>query len=203
MLRRSDPTSKGTKRVGSPASAEALIAAFSKPVPDPSDPKKVGYYAPVRGMIDFNELSQLTARSNRQGNALKPTLIALYDCDTVVSTVSVTHGEKTAHEPFASASTTAQPRALRDLVSQSDDASGFLNRWVFVGGPAKKKVSVGGAHVDITPTVKPLEGIFGWAASFTGHELMTWSDEALDRFDDFFHSVIEPAKKRSDSKCQP
>lgn len=192
-----NPSSKGIRRVSSPGSAENLIFQFSKPIEDPTNPKVIAYYAPVRGMIDFNELSSLISRTNRQGSAMKPTMMQFYDMEDRVETSSMTHGTKRADHPFASALTTSQPKALRTLLTVADDASGFLNRWVFVPGSEKRRFSVGGIQVDMDSCVAPLEDIIGWAATF-GSEQIEWSEEALARWDDFFQRVIERDKKASD-----
>lgn len=194
-----DPNSKGVRKVSSPGSAEVLIHNFMKPVEDPTNPKKISYYAPVRGMIDFNELSALVGRAGRSGSVLTPTLMQFYDMENTVSTSSMTHGAKQAEKPYASALTTTQPKALRTLVSKEDVASGFLNRWVFVPGTEKKRFAVGGVRVDITPAVKPLQDVQGWAASFGDDEYIEWDPAAEAKFTQFFHDVIEPDKKRSDS----
>lgn len=193
-----NPNSKGVRRVSAPGSAENLIFQFSKPVEDPSNPKVTAYYAAVRGLIDFNELSSLLARTNRQGSAMKPTLMQFYDMEDVVATSSMTHGEKKAERPFASALTTTQPRALRTLLSNADDASGFLNRWVFVPGKEKVRFSVGGIKVDTSAAIKPLQKVAAWAATF-GAEQIEWSEEALVTWDHFFQTVVERDKKASDN----
>lgn len=188
-----DPSSKGTHIIQSPASAEVLIHQFSKPVMDPADPKRIAYYAPVRGLIDFNELSGLVGRTSRQGNVLKPTLMEFYDASPVISTSSMTTGKKEAWAPFASAFTTTQPRALRDLMKRSDIDSGFLNRWIFASGQQKQRVAVGGMTIDITPAVKPLQDILGW----TGFgKKITWDADAVELFTEFFHSTIWPMQKK-------
>lgn len=188
--------SKGVRRVSSPGSAENLIYQFSKPVEDPTNPKVIAWYAPVRGLIDFNELSGLIGRTNRQGSVMKPTMMQFYDMDTRVETSSMTHGTKRAENPFASALTTTQPKALRSLLTSVDDASGFLNRWIFVPGTSKRRFSVGGVQVDMKPAVRPLEDILGWASTF-GAEQIEWSEMALKRWDEFFQTVIERDKKSS------
>ena len=195
----SDPNSKGVRKISSPGSAESLIHNFEKPVEDPSNPKKIAYYAPVRGLIDFNELSSLVGRASRMGNVTVPTLMQFYDMENTVATSSMTHGSKQAHNPFASALTTTQPSALRTLISKSDDVSGFLNRWIFVPGREKMRFAIGGVHVDMLPVVPKLQEIGGWAASFGTSERVDWSPEAVTRFTDFFHGVIERDKKLSQS----
>lgn len=186
--------SRGVLRVNAPGSAESLIYQFMEPVVDPSNPKNIQYYAAVRGLIDFNELSSLTARTNRLGSAMKPTLMQFYDMDPVIQTTSMTTGSKEAHDPFATCITTSQPRALRDLITSADDASGFLNRWLFVPGKEKERFAVGGVAVDMTPCVLPLQEIQGWAATF-GPEQVEWSQDAVKVWTKFFHDTLEPERK--------
>lgn len=192
-----DPASKGTHIVGSPASAEVLIHNFSKPIVDPTNPKLITHYGPVRGLVEFNELSALTARTNRIGNAMKPALMEFYDMSPQVMTSSMTGGKKEAHDPFASAFTTTQPRALKDLMRKSDADSGFLNRWIFASGKPKQRVAIGGAQIDIFPAVAPLQEIQGWCG-FGGKQI-AWSDEAGQKFTDFFHSTLRPAQLADNS----
>lgn len=194
-----DPLSKGVRKISAPGSAEVLIHNFQKPVEDPTNPKKIAYYAPVRGMIDFNELSSLMGRVNRSGSVIRPTLMQFYDMEPVIATSSMTHGAKEAHEPYASALTTTQPRSLRNLLTGDDDTSGFLNRWVFVPGREKRRFAIGGVQVDIDAAVPALKDIFGWSGSFLGADVVEWSVEAAERFTDFFHGRIEPDKKKAQS----
>src|SRR5690606_5483764 len=189
-----DHESRGVRKVNSPGSAESLIHQFQKPVTDPANPKKIMYYASVSGMIDFNELSSLMGRAARTGNVLRPTLMQFYDMEGVIQTTSMSTGSKEAHEPFASALTTSQPASLKNLLSKQDDDSGFLNRWLFVAGPDKQKVAIGGAHVDMTPAVLPLQRILGWSGTFKDDEFMEWGPAANEKFTEFFHSRLYPDK---------
>lgn len=191
-----DPNSKGTHIVQTPASAEVLIQNFSKPVPDPTNPKIISYYAPVRGLVDFNELSALVSRANRQGNAIKPALMEFYDGSPVIGTSSITSGKKEAWGAFASAFTTTQPRSLRDLMKRSDLDSGFLNRWIFASGKQKQRIAVGGTVINIDPAVKPLQDIHGWVGF---KKQLTWDEDAVKLFTDFFHSTVYPLQKKDDA----
>lgn len=194
-----DANSRGVRIIKAPGSAEMLVQHFSKPVTDPANPKQIIFYASVSGMIDFNELSALIGRANRQGNTLKPTLMQFYDMEGTVSTSSLSTGIKEARLPFASALTTTQPLALKALLGRSDDDSGFLNRWIFVGGPEKKRIAIGGVRVDMTPAVMPLQKILGWSASFKDEEFLLWSDAANKSFTSFFDTVIHPDQRKSQS----
>jgi hypothetical protein len=195
-----DPNNKGCKKISTPASAEVLVQSFQKPVTDPGNPKIVLYNAPVRGIVDFNELSSLVGRANRMGNVLKPTLMQFYDMESKIATVSLTSGNKEADNPFACALTTTQPRALKELLGRGDDSSGFLNRWLFAAGPEKQRYAIGGVSVDMSTCVKPLQEIVGWAGSFGADDMIVWSEEAAEEFTEFFHGTIEPEKKRSESE---
>lgn len=195
----SDPESRGMRTISSPGSAEVMVHHFQKAITDPSTPTKVLGLAPVSGLIDFNELSQLMSRANRTGSAMKPTLMQFYDMDSTISTSSLTTGAKEAFEPFASAITTTQPAAFRTLVSKTDDDSGFLNRWVFVAGPEKQKIAIGGARIDMEPAVEPLRRILGWSGTFGDDDYIDWGPEAHDMFTDFFHKELIPKKKAGGS----
>lgn len=191
-----DPDSKGTAFISSPASAEHLVHSFMKPVYDQNNPKAIAFYAPVRGLIEFNEMSSLVGRASRKGNVLKPTLMEFYDGSPNIATGSMTTGVKRAEQAFGSAFTTTQPRALKDLLRESDAHSGFLNRWVFATGTHKKRVAVGGEMIDIDPAIEPLKGIQGWSGF--GKQVQ-WTDSALDMFSDFFHDVLYPAQQADET----
>lgn len=192
-----DPASKGAHIVGSPASAEVLIHNFSKPIVDPTNPKVITHYAPVRGLVEFNEMSQLIGRTQRQGNVLKPTLMEFYDMSPMIMTSSMTGGKKEAHDAFASVFTTTQPKALKDLLRKSDADSGFLNRWVFASGQPKQRIAIGGVQIDITPAVKPLQEIQGWVGF--GSKMLSWDTDAGDLFTEFFHDRLRPAQQRDNT----
>lgn len=195
-----DPSSRGVKRVNTPGSAEVLIHSFMKPVTDPNNPKAgIQYYAPVKGMVDFNEMSQLVGRAQRQGNTLKPTLMQFYDMDDKISSSAITTGAKEAHEAFACILTTTQPAAFRTLLTKGDDDSGFLNRWVFVAGPEKKKIAIGGKRIDIEPAVPYLQSIYAWAGRFGDEDFVEWGPEAEEIFTEFAHSTIYPQQKSAAS----
>lgn len=191
-----DPNSKGVERISTPGSAEVLIHSFQKPITDPANPKIVLYFAPVRGLVDFSELSSLASRSERQGNALKPTIMQFYDMERVISTRSMATAVKEAHDPFCSILTTTQPRSIKKLMTQADADSGFLNRWVFAAGPEKKRIAIGGVMIDIEPAVAPLQSIIAWAGF--GMTLQ-WTPEGHKRFTEFYDTVIAPTKRNDES----
>lgn len=192
-----DPWSKGVLRTNAPASAEALIWTFQKKVADPSKPKGAPEELfPVRGIIDYSELSSLIGRTNRSGNVLVPTLMQFYDMEATVSTVSRTHGAEVAHLPYACAITTSQPKSLKGLLTVGDAASGFLNRWFFVMGKEKKRIAVGGTTPDMVPAIDPLLKIQGWASTMKS---LVWSQPAIDNFTEFFDNQVYPIMRNDET----
>jgi hypothetical protein len=191
-----DITGRSVDVMLSPASAEVLISAFVNPIIDPLDPKKIAGYAPVRGLIEFNELSSLVGRASRKGNVLKPTLMELYDGARVVQTMSMTHGKKRAENPFGSLFTTAQPKALRTLLQDDDASSGFLNRIVFATATPKPRIPIGGKRIEIDAAIEPLRAVQGWAGF---GRVVSWSDESVKVFTEFFHKTLYPIQQADDT----
>ena len=193
----SDPHSKGTLKVSGIASAEALIMSFQKKVSDPlaatGTPPKL---YPVRGLIDYSELSSLVGRGQRAGNVLVPTMMQFFDVENSIETISRTHGVERAEFPYASAITTSQPKSLRNLVTVQDAASGFLNRWFFAGGKEKKREAIGGVVVDVSPAINPLVHIHNWAKT-VGE--IPWSQEGEELFTKFFYEELQPTMRKDDT----
>jgi hypothetical protein len=184
--KRDEDESKGVHFVRSPASAESLIHQFSKPIMDPVNPKAVAYYAGIRGLVEYNELSGLIGRAGRGGNVLKPTLIEFYDGKRTISSSAITSGEKLARDAFASFHTTTQPNALKDLLQQSDADAGLLNRWVFVSGVPKERYSLGGIKVDTSASIPLLHNTRSWVGR--GRELQMEEDAKI-KWDEVFRII--------------
>jgi hypothetical protein len=187
-------TSRGTNFISAPGSGESLVHAFSKPVrDDPGAPKRITDWAPVRGMVEFPELSALTSRANRQGSVLKPHMMELYDGSPVVSTRSMTHGETRAYNPFACTVTTTQPDALKGLLRASDADSGFLNRWIFAPGIEKPQVTINRYTYDLSEAIKTLKTINVWTAM--GKKPIEMSAKAEERLHQHNVDIIWPMKR--------
>lgn len=188
-----DPVPTGVKIIRGSASAEALIKSFDHQIMDPSRPKTSLGSVPVKGLIDYAELSNLTGKSDRQGNVLKPVMLEFYDCSPTIGTTSLASGVLLARDAFASAHTTTQPQSLSKLLNQSDSDSGFLNRWFFASGKPKTRVAIGGEIIDIGPAVLPIQAIKTYYD--TGSKMLPWSPEAHTKFTQFYYDVIEPTKR--------
>jgi hypothetical protein len=163
---------------------------------DPADPNKITGYAQVRGLLKIEELSSISARANRSGSALKPTLMDLYDGVPVLDSRSRGFGHTRAERPFCTAVTTTQPAAVKSILASEDAVSGFANRWVFVMGAPKPLVPIGRGPLDIDRAVQPLLGVRAWSAFGRTIRL---DDDAIETWSDFFRERIEPAKLSNDT----
>lgn len=191
-----DPDTRGSKTIATPGSAEAMIGGFTREIAlDPDKPRAKTAF-PVKGIVEFSELASLVGKSSRLGSVLQSTLIDFYDARRMISTSAVTSGEKVALDSFCSVITTTQLKSLRELFTAKDAASGFLNRWVFAMGPLKDRSPIGGAIIDITPSVASLKSIVGWSSSVP---MIKWSPDALKLFSEFWYESIRPTKEADEN----
>lgn len=191
---RNDPNSKGVLAAREPASGEALLKLFSKPELDPADPKTILGYRQVRALVRFDELAALTGKSARQGNTLKPRIISLYDGDAQGDT-AITRDDIIVENPYCQMVSTTQPGKIRDLLTQGDADSGFINRWIFAMGPPKPLKSHGRAPFDPSVLSMDLKRIHGWAAFGRPYLL---EGAAADAWEAFFRRELEPIKTAED-----
>lgn len=183
--------SLGTYLTPSPGSAEALVDAFSKRELSDDDGTETGRFLPVRGLVRFDELSNLIGKANRNGSTMKPTLMELFDGYRPIEMRSRGAGYVRAEDYYCSALTTTQPGAIRDLLMQTDADSGFINRWVFASGPLKQLIDYGREPLDIQRLVIPLVQLQQW--SHTGHHLRL-EGKAREVWKSFFDSTIAPVR---------
>lgn len=190
----------GCKLIPVPSSGEYLVSAFSYEGKDLSGGKASLGFQPVNGVVDFDEMSALLARANRQGSTLKPTIMALADARDEVKIGGLQRGDFIASMPFCSITASTQPRAIRTLLNRTDTGSGFLNRWIFAGGKQKQTESLGGGHsstvIDLDAAIDLLKKVRGWGA--VERSLMLDQD-AYDRFNSYFHAKLEPMKSKDDT----
>ena len=189
----------GVKIIPIPGSGEYLVSQFCYEGKDPSGKTSLGYQS-VTGIVDFDELSALIARSGRTGSSLGPTIMSFADAKHEVTIGGLTRGDYIAADPFCSITASTQPKAIRNLLSRNDTASGFLNRWIFVGGKQKETESIGGRRsgtlIDLEPAITELKAVRGWGA-FERSVLM--DDDAYERYDQFFRAKIDPTKRGDDT----
>lgn len=176
-------------------SGEVLIKQFQHPIIDPATNKVTGFWPGVRILADFEELATLVGKSNRQGSTLKTVLMDMYDAPMWLSATSMTHGNIVAQKPFGSAVTTTQYDSIRNLISRSDDSSGFANRWTFATGVPKKQFSVNRVRVDLTRAAGMLSGINIRSRT---PEVITWDPSGERAWDNFFHGELHKARNKAD-----
>lgn len=181
----------GVKRITAPGSAEYLVKALSATEEDPSTPGNLIHH-PVRALVEFGEMSTLMGIGGRAGSVLKPQLMDIYDAKRVVGSGSLTHGERYAREPFGQCLSTTQNDSLNRLLDKGDDASGFMNRWIFAGGRLKPPRAYGGTQVSLTDSAAMLNQIYMW--TYTGASEIQWSDSAVAHWTEFFHDTLHPTK---------
>lgn len=189
--RKDDQPPFGVNVIQGVQSGEYLVKSFMHPMIDPNG-NQIGYWPAVRGLIDFEELMELVTKSRRQGSTLKPIIMNMYDSPRAISSGSLTHGTFVAEYPVASVITTTQLKAVKDLISRSDDASGFANRWVFATGKLKEPFAINRIKVDLTRAGGLLRIINHNARA---PETILWEPAAEKAWADFFHSTIVPYRK--------
>lgn len=187
----------GTKEIPTANSAEFLIKCFSHPVhiPDEAGKLAIKEYAPVRGLIRFEELSTYKNIAGRQGNDLGGRILEFYDCKRSITTGSMGSGSTIAMQPFASAFTTTQPRSMAKILTEADEDSGFLNRWIFAGGRTKKNSFWGGTRINLSEAEKELMKIHIWASS---EKIVGISPEALAKGNEDLNGFITKDKDKYD-----
>lgn len=190
VLKHNPSTHVGVKFIKAPGSAEYLVQAFSATEDDPNNPA-VQIMHPVRGLVEFEELSTLMSVGGRAGSALKPQLMDIYDARMEISSGSLGHGFRSAREPFGQCISTTQTESLRRLLDKGDDVSGFMNRWVFASGALKPQRALGGKMVTLDKPAEMLNQIYLWAWN---EAVIEWTEPAEQLWTEFFHSTLVPAK---------
>lgn len=190
----------GVKLVPVPGSGEHLIKEFTYEGKDPTNGTRSLGPQRVTGLVDFDEMSALLARANRQGATLKPTIMQFADAVPDVMIGSLMRGNFHAYEPFCTITASTQPKAIRTLLSRADTGSGFLNRWVFAGGKTKQIEALGGSRshitVDLATAVEELKKVRGWGAITRSIRM---DDDAYEAYVRFFRARIEPAKLKDET----
>lgn len=198
--RESGQENTGVKLVAVPGSGEFLVKEFVFESHDPVNPKIIIGNQPVNGVVDFDELAALLTRANRQGSTLKTTVMAMADAREEVHIGSLTHGGFKAVRPFCSITATTQPKAIRNILHKTDAGSGFLNRWVFAGGPPKQREVLGGIrsgyYIDLDPAIRQLNLVRGWAGV---ERPIGFEDDAYKRFSEFFYDLVYPTQAKDES----
>ena len=189
---------QGVRILGSMQSGEALLDAFSHEATDPSLPRS-GVFTSINGLVEYDELSMLVSLALRQASILKPVMMAFFDGESHRQ-----RGRKAgvgfAFEPFCSTVSSTQPRAVRGILSDQDAASGYLNRWVFVGGPPKPPeiFAMPGDEIDLSDATEALGDIRRWSLT-AGKGALQLTPAARSMATDFFRTTIMPIRDKDET----
>lgn len=184
----------------SPNSAESWVNSFQQNLyQNPSSPKLVTGHGSVRGLVEFTELHGLMAKTDRAGSNLRDVLIDFFDCVPEITSgaVGVEGGKRIAKSPHCSVLSTTQPEVLNQLLTESDNDSGFLNRWLFVGGPQKKKINFPNKIGNLSQASELLKSIFIWGGSSSHKAVFT--KEAKLLFNKYWDDFMEADTKKFDT----
>lgn len=176
-----DQDQRGIKIIEGPASGENLAVQFqhrfkTQPLatlnmagstPNPNTPPPTPTTVKVdnvRGIVRYPELSGIVAKFKNQGSTLEPTLLQLYDTGSrPIGGTSNTGGDNQAYGYFGVVNTTTQFKSIRKLISNDQIGSGFVNRWIFVIGTPRPKLSRGKRPL-ISNVYSDIIKISKWAA---------------------------------------
>ncbi|AKL88277.1 hypothetical protein GMA3_100 [Gordonia phage GMA3] len=202
-----DAFSDGVKVIHGPGSGEALTRAFQHESPDPAQqnltplipgqpkPKRQPIQMishPVRGFVQYEEMTTIVKKASSETSTIKPMMIELYDGGLSIGGETVSQGSHVAEKPFGSILTSIQPGVLESLFGGTDDGiSGFLNRWLFIPGVHKKSRPLT-EYVDVDPVIPYLVEIRDWAEDLHrqgGMMEFAYATE-LDRFTAFYESKL-------------
>lgn len=182
-----DPLPQGVKIGTTPGSGEHLVDMFVHKIEDPSATGAPQKDWPIRVYTEFDEMASLVAKGARSGSSLKPQLMEVYDAPMSISAGSRGSGSAFALEPFGQVLTTTQNKSIRGVVSEKDDAAGFVNRWVFVTGPKKEPKAINLDVADYTEPTMKLKGVHLWAST---PKDVTFRPDALEAFELFYKEVF-------------
>lgn len=192
-------SSKGIKIIAGAGSGEYMMREFVHSIPDPRSTKNTPLpdmvHPGVRGLVKWDELSEMVGKASATGSTVREKVMNLYDSAGDVSFGSITSGKTVVRNPFGSVATTTQPAAIRRLLGKHEVFSGFLNRWLFISG-VPKKVHPRGTFIDTTPVVPEVTKLREYAdrVATTQRGLLDLDDAAGAEYDRFIVEQIVPLK---------
>lgn len=178
----------GSKIITSANSGQYLVRAFCQ-----SDVLDDGTHVPVpvKGLVHFDELSEMASASSSVGSILKDKIHALLDHNNTVEYASLSMSRLVATQPFASVITSTQTGKLKDIFTKNDATAGFLNRFLFVLGTSKRQIARGRVPVDLTASISTLRML---RVRYHQSASLEWTLEADTYFENVFHNRIEVIK---------
>lgn len=180
----------GIKFVSSPVSGQVLIRNFIHEEPDPISGAPVRF--PVTGLVTYDEFSELATATGAMGSIIKEKLHAFIDHARLVEYQSMTSGNMVAEDAFATVITATQPDRFKDLLTKSDAASGFINRFLFVMGTPKPQRARGAVELDWSGAIDELKKV---RSKYNSRKSLGWTPEADIYFEGLFYTRIDKLKQ--------
>lgn len=189
-----DYAAQGGRILSDASSGEIVVRYLQHDILDVNG-KPTGQHAPVRLLLETEELADIITKSGRLGNSLKGVMSRLYDGHETIESNSMANA-LSAIMPFGSAVTSTQNKAIRDLLSKKDDNSGFLNRWIFATGVPKPPLHIDRTTLDLTRAGGLIRLIHGDAQNPYS---VNWDNSADEMWKESFEKEVVPRKSSMDS----
>lgn len=191
---------RGVKSVRGVGSGENLIRQFEDLVKVPNGQNADGsphfeeHEMPVNGIISFNELSQFVGKSSITGSTLRERMFDFIEFPPDVSSSTNTAGSYRAVRPYACMYSSIQPSMIHKILSESDEHSGQLNRFLFFTGDPRKTDHTDMEPISLEPAIKAFREIKDfWDAK--GEFIIEYTPEALQAQADFCDNVLVPLEQ--------
>lgn len=198
-----DPLNTAPRLISGVASGEKLIDKLRDELRDPAKPSSILEIKRVAGLVEYDELATVMAKSSGPASNFVPILQGLFDGYAPVESSSFTTGDKVAPDPFVTMLTSTQPSMLQRLVGREHVDNGFMNRFVFAPATEKimaKEEMLGGDPTSVEAAGPYLKAIHEWAVENEGRQI-GWDKAALALGRDWLGDVVHPnMKKNGDNK---
>lgn len=183
----------GVKQMTSPGSGEALVDDFVHYV-DEVDPVPLRRQVPVNGLLIENEFALLAAKTRRSGSTMRERIMDFYD-GRPVEINSRTSGKASARDHFMQLVSTTQNASIGRVMSKSDMGAGFLNRWIYVYGQAKKRPLFNKNPLDLSESERRIRRVRAWGSK---DRMIEVSEAAAALAEAFYDEHIYPRMTSED-----
>ena len=190
----------GVKSVKGVGSGENLIRQFQDIVKVPKgvdgngEPMYEEVESPVNGVISFNELSQFVGKASLTGSTLRERMFDFIDFADEVKSSSNTAGSYRAVWPYACLYSSIQPSIIHKVLTESDEHSGQLNRFLFFTGEPKKADHTDLTPIDLTPAIDRFKELNNYWST-KGDLVIDYTDDALKMMADYLDSTLVPLER--------
>lgn len=180
-----DPSIHGVQQFITPGSGETIIDYFAQK-------KDTGDPIPIKGLIEFNEFSDMSKRAGRSSSTMESTIMKFYDQHRPIGRGTVGMKVKAVDHHLA-IMTSTQPRLIRRYLSREQVDSGFVGRWSFACGEPRVLPSRLAVLHPPPKVIEQLQEIYEFYE--TRKIVLEYTPEALSLWDEFYHDQIAPLKR--------